>query len=519
MLTHSTRRWLAGLGVAGAFVAASATPAFADEKPKLSVYFGDTTVALGSPGTTNAAIVYSSAPVILNNLTVRYDYRDLLGKATFTGEKDSSTDCASPEEGVLVCTDPFEVGVEDEWGLGGIADVVIAATDTAKEGDTGAVKVSLSADGYDAVQWEAEVRVGEGVDIAASEGVEVSGAPGASFTAPLQVSNAGETSVKGLGAIFFNDHAIRSATRYSNCTYDADRLRSCQFDQELAPGSSYEATLSYQIGKDAFAPGFAYGEISWQTTAELEDFKSYLTSHGYELGKPGDGPVLTLQTARALRGVQADTNPENNWSSLALKVTGKNGADLAAVGDSVQGEAGDLVHATIGVKNNGPAALDFSRGGSPVTKIDVTVPAGTTAVEVPEVCVPFDGERGDWENAGKAGAKAYRCWPDVFIGLDEEQTVEFGLRIDKVVPNAAGTVTINAKCECEGGLDADLNKANDTAKLLVNATGGNGGGGDGGTLPITGESTALVAGIGGLLLAAGVGGYVVARRRKTRFVA
>ena len=31
MLTHSTRRWLAGIGVAGAFVAASATPAVAEE--------------------------------------------------------------------------------------------------------------------------------------------------------------------------------------------------------------------------------------------------------------------------------------------------------------------------------------------------------------------------------------------------------------------------------------------------------------------------------------------------------
>ncbi|WP_281183906.1 LPXTG cell wall anchor domain-containing protein [Micromonospora halophytica] len=36
---------------------------------------------------------------------------------------------------------------------------------------------------------------------------------------------------------------------------------------------------------------------------------------------------------------------------------------------------------------------------------------------------------------------------------------------------------------------------------------------------MTGGSTGLIAGIGGLLLAAGLGGYVVARRRRTRFVA
>ncbi|WP_435870990.1 LPXTG cell wall anchor domain-containing protein [Micromonospora musae] len=77
---------------------------------------------------------------------------------------------------------------------------------------------------------------------------------------------------------------------------------------------------------------------------------------------------------------------------------------------------------------------------------------------------------------------------------------------------------INAPCECQGGFADDLKPANDTAKILLNATGGQGGG-DGGSLPITGESTALIGGIGALLLAAGVGGYVVARRRKTRFVA
>ncbi|MFD2763969.1 LPXTG cell wall anchor domain-containing protein [Micromonospora eburnea] len=36
---------------------------------------------------------------------------------------------------------------------------------------------------------------------------------------------------------------------------------------------------------------------------------------------------------------------------------------------------------------------------------------------------------------------------------------------------------------------------------------------------MTGTATGLIAGIGALLLAAGVGGYVIARRRKTRFVA
>ncbi|XTZ13578.1 LPXTG cell wall anchor domain-containing protein [Micromonospora echinospora] len=76
--------------------------------------------------------------------------------------------------------------------------------------------------------------------------------------------------------------------------------------------------------------------------------------------------------------------------------------------------------------------------------------------------------------------------------------------------------------QCDGGFDEDLKPANDVAALLVNATtagGGAGGGEDDGSLPITGARTGLVLAAGGLLLAAGVVGLVLARRRRTRFVA
>lgn len=135
MLTHSTRRWLAGLGVAGAFVAASASPAVATEEApiELGVYFGDTTIALNSPGKMESATVYSSAPVVLRDVTVRYDYRGLADKVTIAREAGTG-DCTTPEKGVLLCTEPWEVGV-DEWGLGGFFPVVIAPTEDAKDGD------------------------------------------------------------------------------------------------------------------------------------------------------------------------------------------------------------------------------------------------------------------------------------------------------------------------------------------------------------------------------------------------
>ncbi|MFI6242058.1 LPXTG cell wall anchor domain-containing protein [Micromonospora sp. NPDC050795] len=527
MLTHSTRRWLAGLGVAGAFVAAAASPAVAaPEAPiELGVYFSDTTIAAGSEGKIDSPLLFASEPVVVEGLTVTYDYRDLSGVVQVKPES-SSFDCKSPEAGVLTCTDPFEIGLE-EWAFGGLFEVALTPAAKAADGDTGNLKVTVSAEGLAPASHTAKLRIGEGVDLAApGEETNISSAPGGTFSAPLTLSNAGNTAAKGAVAVFDLDYAIRPEKQYSNCTYEDGHLRTCAFDEVTAAGKARSVSLSYVLGKDTYAPGSEYGYYNWMTIAEFEDFNAYLEAGGISVGKPGNGPVLSLPevpSKMGARGFQADTDPMNNWSGMSVKVTGKNGTDLVAVGGQLTGKAGDVVTASVGVRNDGPAALDFGRSGTPVTKIDIAVPEGTTAVEVPEFCAPLNGDEQDWENAGKPGAKLYRCYPDIFIGVGEEQLVDIGLRIDKVIENAAGSVTINAKCECDGFTE-DLKPANDVAKILVNVAGGTGGGdgdgdGDGGSLPITGQSTGLIAGLGALLLAAGVGGYLVAKRRRTRFVA
>ncbi|WP_406074021.1 LPXTG cell wall anchor domain-containing protein [Micromonospora sp. NBC_01638] len=522
MLTHSTRRWLAGLGVAGAFVAASASPAVANEEApvELGIYFGDTTIATKSAGKVESTTAYSSAPVVLRDVTVRYDYRDLVDKITIATETATGY-CTVPEKGVLLCADPFEIGVE-EWGLGGIAPVVIAPTEGAKDGDAGTVKVTLSAAGFDSVSHDAKIRVGEGVDLAAGPEIEMSAAPGGKFTAALKVSNSGKTAANGASVIFYNDYGIRADKHYSNCTYVDDELRSCHFDEDLAAGATYGANLAYRLGEDSYAPGSEYGEIIWMTPAEFEDFDAYLDSVGVSVGKPGtDGKLALakLPTMAGTRGSQADTVPDNNGSSLNVKVTGKNGTDLEAIGDHASGKKGDEVEVTIGFRNNGPATLDRSRGGSAVTHMNVEIPKNTSVVAAPEFCAPITGE--EWGEPGQPGGRVYGCYPTPFIKAGDQETVDFTLRIDKVVQNDTGAVKINLPCECDGGFYADLKPANDAAKILINAAGGTGGGdnGDGGSLPITGQSTGLIAGLGALLLAAGVGGYLVAKRRRTRFVA
>jgi LPXTG-motif cell wall-anchored protein len=523
MHTNRTRRWFTGLGVAGTLIAATAMPAAAQAPAaELSVYFGNTTVAAGGPGVLQGAILYASEPVVLPDATVTVDLSGLGGKVDVSEEVDEDR-CTSQSPTLLVCQDPFDIGT-DEFGLAGLFDFVLTAAPGAVAGDEGSLKVTFAAPGFTSASHTAKVRVGEAVDIAAGPEVEVSAGPGKTFSAPLTVRNPHDSAVEGFNALFFDDFALGSATRYRNCRYLDGRLRSCAFDTPIGPGQTFTATPAYTVAKDAYAPGTAVGERAVMTRAEFEDYADYLTQNGFDLGTPGDGPELELvQQAPALaRGAQADVDPENNWTLLTLKITGKNGADLAAIGDTVTGAAGDEVEAEVGVANNGPATLAFERSGSSVTRVDLVVPPGTTVVGVPENCFAMNGDELDVEHPDRAGAGRYRCDPGIVLVAGGSTTFTFRLRIDKVISNAAGTVEVNVPCPCEGfPRELDLKPANDKAKLLVNpASGGpGGGGGEGGGLPVTGAPTGVVAGAGVLLALAGLGGYLLARRRRVRFTA
>ncbi|GAB3949046.1 LPXTG cell wall anchor domain-containing protein [Micromonospora vulcania] len=521
MLTHSTRRWLAGLGVAGAFVAASASPAAAAPAAEFDLYFQDVTVAADSAGVIRGAAVFGSEPAVLNEVTVRYDYRSLASKITLAG--DVGNDCSADGDAVLVCTEHSPLVVDENFG-GFPGGVVIAPTDKAATGDAGALKISLQTAGKEVANHTSQIRIAEGVDIAAGPDTTVKATPGGAFQAPLTVLNVGKTDVLGVVAFFDTDYGIRTEERFNNCYYDEDFLLACEFDG-IPAGEGGTATLNYELAKDTYAPGSQFSGIWLMTPTDFEELNGVRKAAGAGATHRGTGKALALTPVpgkRGARALQTDVDPTNNQSSVTVEVTGKNGADLAAVGATFTGAKGAVVTAALGFHNNGPATLDHLRSESDVTFVDVTVPSGTTAVEVPFECAPRTGKDAEWGEAGTPGAAEYRCYPGPFAPAGEELTGEFKFRIDKVIANAAGTVKVNVPCECEGGFYADLKPANDTAKILVNAAdGGNGGGqgGDGGALPITGQSTGLIAGLGALLLAAGVGGYLVAKRRRTRFVA
>ena len=448
MLTHSTRRWLAGLGVAGAFVAASASPAVAaPEAPiELGVYFSDTTIAAESEGKIDSPLLFASEPVVVEGLTVTYDYRDLSGVVQVKPES-SSFDCKSPEAGVLVCTDPFEIGLE-EWAFGGLFEVALTPAAKAADGDTGNLKVTVSAEGLAPASHTAKLRIGEGVDLAApGEETNISSAPGGTFSAPLTLSNAGKTTAKGAVAVFDLDYAIRPDKQYSNCTYEDGHLRTCAFDEVTAAGKARSVSLSYVLGKDTYAPGSEYGYYNWMTIAEFEDFNAYLQAGGISVGKPGNGPVLSLPevpSEMGARGFQADTRPDEQLVRHDLQGHRQERHGPVAVARPADRQRRRRGHAHRRIRQRRPGRLDFGRSGSRSPRSTPRHAAGGHHRSPgSRVLLAAQRRRAGLGARRQARREALPLLPVTSSSVSVRSSWStIGLRIDKAIENAAGTVTI-----------------------------------------------------------------------------
>ncbi|MEU4714597.1 LPXTG cell wall anchor domain-containing protein [Micromonospora purpureochromogenes] len=515
MLTHSTRRWLAGLAVAGAFVAASATPAVADGDP-FEVIGQDMLVA---PGHTGFAYVYavptsSEQPHQFGHTTLDIDFSGISDFAVLEQPGEGWGWACETSAQAVHCETEF---AEDDGPWLGIQ---VTGKDNATPGQKGQLEYAITSGGR-TIKATSTVTVAEGVDLQTDPEASVSGAPGSRVGTPAIVRNGGDTTTHGAVLLVHGDYLYRYAGNFSNCRPTDFMGALCTFDEDLEPGKTYRLSeeTPFQLHEDARTGASLLATNVWWTKDDWE-----LVSRDWpQEAEPGSGAKLRLveQTGAKSLTPQTDTDSMNNWTEISVNVTGDNPADLSATGATASGKKGEVVQVRPGFTNLGPALLEYQ--DKPVFR--VTVPEGTTAVEVSGECQPYtsDSEWDPWNGKwGEPGAREYACWvSETPKGVD--YSYEFGLRIDKVTPDASGAVSLK--------LAGDPNGKNDSAKIIINPTnagggdGGNGdgdggnGGGDGGTLPITGENTALVAGIGGLLLAAGVGGYVVARRRRTRFVA
>ncbi|MEU8295991.1 LPXTG cell wall anchor domain-containing protein [Micromonospora sp. NPDC048909] len=514
MLRYSIRRLLAGLAVAAAVVTAAGTPTSAAPASDFELYANDVLVAPGG------------AP---QPLTVRFSVEEPSLHATVTVDQSGVKGARVSKPIGDHCTQAGEILTCTLWNYPGdtgrtyMLDLTVMADGTGEIGQAGELEFTATTSNGLTSTYRSKVTLGEAVNLAADQELRLRAEPGDTLAPNLTVTNVGDKPVHGFVMEVNPQYALAPQRRYENCEYQPDDLESpfvCFFDDVLQPGTALRVPddFALKVRADVWAPDEYHGTVHWMTPDEWQNQRQVLGP----LGQKGTQGVLKLEpaaiAARAKQHPQADTDPYNSWTRLELIVTGGQRADVAAVGATLNATVGTTVPMTVGYINNGPAVISNGGDRTPYASATATIPKGTTVVKAATNCWRPPG-------SGNAGAAIYHCGGDGRRHAGESATYTFQLRID-TPGHLVGRVDMMLSRDADPVKVEDLNPANDTAEILVNGTtGGQGGGENGaaddgeGSLPITGTSTGLIAGLGGLLLVAGLVGFLLARRRRTNFVA
>ncbi|MEH0820647.1 MULTISPECIES: LPXTG cell wall anchor domain-containing protein [unclassified Micromonospora] len=502
MLRHSIRRWLAGAAVAGAFLAATAIPATAAGGLRISAR--DLLVAPGHSAPGAVRVDFDGIPSSQGvPVTLDIDLSEWGTLGTFTVTDDGGWDCARRAD-TLHC-----LGAFGRWSrTPTLYFQLTARADAPLDG-----RAELSVRGSSSVGTATRkitVSVVEGVDLVTEPKTALRAAPGGTVELTSAVRNAGPVPVRGAVLTLDADMDVMSVDNFRNCRRQEARPTICRFDTELAPGVTYRLSAPLPLTLKPFLrSGLVLpNRLQWWTT---DDWALVEQDPDVPLppGTPGTGAELRLVAQGTAQ--QSDTAAWNSWTAVSITVTGERTADATAVGGRVSAEVGNRVTVTPGFRNLGPTTVEIWRE---IPLVRFRIPDGTTAVEVHWGCAPIGA--GPWnpgDTYGQPGAREYGCsGPGDIAGVGETVSYPFTLRVDRLPQPSAGTVTID--------VEADTNSANDRAEIVLvppAGSGGNGGGDD--SLPITGASTALTMAVGGLLLAAGTTGVLLARRRRADFVA
>ncbi|MFJ6561549.1 hypothetical protein ACIQMV_17085 [Streptomyces sp. NPDC091412] len=250
-------------------------------------------------------------------------------------------------------------------------------------------------------------------------------APGTSLPVPVTVTNKGDAAAEGFRLRVWNSYGLELATNYPGCAWTPPVL-----DTDDVPGGLLDCTFDTVVEPGA-------------TVTLPEPLRLTVASHA--LFERLDVSIEPLE------GTQ-DQNPEDNFTSTPI--TAENTADFAVRGDSVTGAAGEKVTATIGFRNLGPAWFANIGSGDPVGTVTLAVPAGTTVVSAPENC-------------RAEGSGTYRCELRHWATPEDRIQFPFELRIDRVIPNATGAVTLHTSAR---QAQHDPQPDNAYAELVVNAT-------------------------------------------------
>ncbi|MEV8229591.1 peptidase [Streptomyces sp. NPDC079167] len=399
-------------------------------------------------------------------VTYTLDLSGIAGVAELSPAEDTGSDCEITGS-TAVCQD---------WGvyagLSSIADFDLAAAKGSKDGATGTIEVTGSAEGVTFTPFSAKVTVG-GPDLVMKRlPFKQELKPGDVQPAPITFTNKGTTAADGVLLTLRYSRGMEITERYSNCEYNGEAgddpfegyawaTALCSVEGSYEPGATYTLAdpLSVKATERAFYDTLIY-RINEDSSAQRSAQRA-----GADFTR-GTGPALTLKrVTSSARG--ADLNPWDNQQEADFRTD--NTANFVAVGGKADGAVGETVTADIGFRNDGPAWIGYIRSGEPVAAFDFTVPKGAEVTRKPESCrgVTADGKyREDQDRAPR-----YVCNTSMTVRDGADVSLPFDLKITELVPNADGAVRIRNTWLSEPELPFDPKPADNTARLVLNDDG------------------------------------------------
>ncbi|MDF6019306.1 peptidase [Streptomyces sp. JH34] len=424
-------------------------------------------------------------------VTYTLDLGGIAGIAELSPAQDTGADCEITGD-TAVCHDH---GVHA--GLSSVADFDLAAAKGSKDGASGTIEVTGSADGVAFTPFAAKVTIG-GPDLVMKQlPFEQRLRPGDLQPAPITFTNKGTTAADGVLLTLMYSRGLDIPERYANCEYSGEAGEEpfegfvwatalCSVPGSYEPGATYTlaAPLSVEATDRAYHDTFVY-RIDEDGAAQRSAQRA---------GAPftrGTGPELALRKVTA-SARSADLDPRDNQQEADFRT--ENTANFVAVGSETVGAAGETVTVDIGFRNDGPAWIGNLRSGEPVAAFDFTVPEGAVVTGKPDSCQGVTAEGKYRED--RTGAPRYVCDTSMTVRDGAEVSYPFELKITAVVPGAEGAVRIRDPWLSDPGLPFDPKPADNTAQLVLNG-GDSGSANTGGTSEGTTGTGSTEGGAGG----------------------
>ncbi|KJK47177.1 MULTISPECIES: LPXTG cell wall anchor domain-containing protein [unclassified Streptomyces] len=412
-------------------------------------------------------LVNDTASAFDRQSTFTIDLTGLKGIADVALAEQQGSDCTLTEAAVT-CK---RAGL---WkGETTVVDLDLRAAKGSKAGATADLTVTGKAEGATFQAATTKVRVG-GPDLVLERAdLKAEQKPGDKQNLSIVFANEGTESVRGVVLEMRTTHGIDLVEQYDNCSYSQDRSEGqpwntgwstvqCLLEGEYKPGAVYgvDGPLTLKAAPHAFADGLTYAVYAAGTQPKADKTSK----------KPAGGKTLAVRERAAKASAQsADLDPWNNLQEFDFRT--KNSADLVAWPVAVAGAAGETVRAEFGFRNNGPAWVAHLRSGESVARTDIVIPAGVKATKVPAGCQAANADGTGREQT--LGAPRYFCSTGHVVGEREKFSYPFELKIEQVVTNAAGSVSVGQWTpEGTKGQPWDPNHANDKASVVISAKDG-----------------------------------------------